>query len=101
MCIFVELVTGLIMPHIVEHENFRDTTAYKEMRQQERTYTLRLVKWVPFKFWGFFWFCFVLFFVKMSHGRLPGIADVMIYFLKLHSHFRNVHNNTVSWFQLQ
>lgn len=37
--IFVELVTELIMPHIVKHENFRDMMAYKEMRQQERTYT--------------------------------------------------------------
>lgn len=33
-----------------------------------------------------------VFLVKMSHGRLPGIADVMMYFLQLHSHFRNVHN---------
>jgi len=42
-------MTELMMPSIVKHENFRDMTAYKEMRQQEGTYTLRLVKWIPFK----------------------------------------------------
>lgn len=49
---------------------------------------------------------FFFFLVKMSHGRLPGTSDVMMSFLKLHSHFRDVHNkilqagsnyNKVSW----
>lgn len=31
------------------------------------------------------------FLVKMSPGRLPGTSDVMMSFLKLHSHFRDVH----------
>lgn len=46
----------------------------------------------------------------MSHGRLPGISDVMMSFLKLCSHFRNVHNkilqagshyNKVNWTLVQ
>ena len=30
--------------------------------------------------------------VKKSHGRLPGISDVVMSSLKLHSHVRNVHD---------
>lgn len=56
--------------------------AYKEMRQHKRTYTLKLIRWIPFK---------IVFLVKMSDGKLPGISDVMMCFLKLQSHFRNVH----------
>lgn len=73
------------MPSTVHHGSFRKTTTYKEIRQQERTYTVTLIKWIPFKIFFFF-------LVKMSHGMLPGIADVMMCFLKLHSHLRNVHN---------
>lgn len=36
------------MPSTAEHESFREMTAYKEMKQQERTYTLRLIKWILF-----------------------------------------------------
>lgn len=42
------------MPSTVHHGSFRKTTTYKEIRLQERTYTVTLIKWIPFKIFFFF-----------------------------------------------